>query len=106
MEFATFGGWGLKKNGPFVYWAYLNNARKEFGRGINVPVLSALMHNCKIAHLAFCKFSAKHDLPISNVRGLPMAQGWVSKLVGSFKDILASKSPTTRCPLGSAKSTS
>ena len=53
------------------------------------------------AHLAEFEFPAKHDLAISHVRGLPMAQGWVSRLVGSLKDIPASKSAATRCTLGS-----
>ena len=54
-----------------------------------------------MAHLAEFEFPAKHDLAISHVRGLPMAQGWASRLVGSLKVIPASKSAATRCPLGS-----
>ena len=54
-----------------------------------------------LPHLAEFEFPAKLDLAISHVRGLPMAQGWVSRLVGSLKDIPASKSAATRCPLGS-----
>merc|ERR1712026_540141 len=52
-------------------------------------------------HLAEFEFPAKHDLAISHVRGLPMAQGWVSRLVDGLKYIPASKSAATRCPLGS-----
>ena len=69
-----------------------------------LPIIQGGNHNdslCTVAHLAEFEFSAKHDLAISHVRGLPMAQEWVSRLVGSLEDITASKSVATGCPLGS-----
>ena len=51
----------------------------KLAQNLNLEVLICKMTSLTNTHLAEFEFPAKYDLATSHVRGLPMAQGWVSR---------------------------